>query len=399
MVLKKTIIFLFILIGTFSSCLDEGELTGDLIKNYHTDVKYTIEGQITNTPSKHHVIITSIGIKNDLVKNVGISDATVKITDNTNTWNFTELPQKGIYESDRYFAGKENVSYTLSITIKGKTYTATQTMPVADEINSAEFNALKRTGKETKHIFGMDRSAIWENVNTTSKEQVSILLTSTRGNHDIKNTHKRISFANPVPIENPGHFLNPNSGVYKTIRRYTLTSNYEKYMWSILSELGISGFGEYEPSSLASNFNNKEISGYFSAVSCKEYSVNKTIFLPRNLSVFDSQKQFKASYTNKGEFQLVFKPSGECELKGLGETLTGAYQIAKNEEILVYFKSNRFFKNLDDNLLRFYLTKLMKTTTIITPTEEIIRLDTYAHFKIENRTTLKSEDDVIWTSL
>ena len=63
-------------------------------------------------------------------------------------------------------------------------------MPAADEINSAEFNALKRTGKETKHIFGMDRSAIWENVNTTSKEQVSILLTSTRGNHDIKNTHK-----------------------------------------------------------------------------------------------------------------------------------------------------------------------------------------------------------------
>lgn len=408
MLLKKIkIIASLIVIATFSSCLDEEDITGDFIKDYHTDVKYTIEGQITTTPSKQHVIITSIGIKNDPTKNVGISGATVKVTDGTHTWNYTELPKSspkysamidgkigaGVYESNRYFAGKENVTYTLTVTIKGKTYTAKQTMPVADDINSQEFNALINTAKEEVHIFGMGKSAIWE-VDETPKDEIFIYLTE-RVAHSTKNTHNRIRITNPLPVTEPGYFIQPPSGYdYRILRRYTVTKEYEKYMWSVLSEMSISGFEDVEPSSLASNFNDKEISGYFSAVSCKEYNANKTSYLPRNLTVFNTQKQYKAQYTTEGEVKLILKPTGECELQGLGKKLIGAYEVADNKEILVYFTNK--YTNVDANLYDFYIKKLKKKSSWFAPTGEVIRSAMNAVFTIKNTTTVQSEDDVIW---
>lgn len=403
----KIVVTLFFILGIFSSCLEEEDITGEFIKDYHTDVKYTIEGQITTTPSKQHVIITRIGIRNDPTKNVGISGATVQVTDGMHTWKYTELPSsspkyramtngkisEGVYESDRYFAGKENVTYTMTVTIKGKTYTAKQTMPAADAINSQEFNALVNTAKEVVHIFGMDKSAIWE-VDETPKDDIFIYLTE-RTPYSTKNTHNRIRITNPLSVSEPGYFLQPYSGYdYRILRRYTVTKDYEKYMWSVLSEMGMKGFEDVEPSSLASNFNDKEISGYFSAVSCKEYYVDKTSFFPRNLTIFKTIKQYRAQHTSIGDVKLFLKPSGECELQGNGKNLLGVYEVANNKEILVYFTDK--YSSVDKNLFKFYETELKKKSSWFTPTGEVIRSATNAVFTIENSTTLKSEDDTTW---
>lgn len=403
----KILISLFVFVGVLQSCQEEDVDLNDFIKETSTNVKYTIEGQITTTPSKQHIIITQPASINNPENFQGVSNATVNVTDGVNTWNFTELPPnhikyetinsnpfetdiiRGIYESDTYFAGIENTTYTLTVVINGKTYTAQQTMPQADELSNFEFATLQSKNARVLDIFGMPKSAILE-VDETPKDEIAIFLAGRLNFHNRNNIEDVISTADET------HILATQSGYEsKTLRRYTITEDYKDYVWSIIAETRGKYNATVEPTTLASNFNDEEVSGYFSTVSVKEYDVNPTAFVAKNLSIFNVQKQYKANYASEGEIKIIFKPTGECELQGFGNTLKGAYEVENTNKIKVYFTD--MYNDVNTDLYNFYSAQLKQDSSIVLPSGEVLSRATHGYFTIENTTTIKSEDDVIWT--
>lgn len=395
-----TSIFSFLLL--ISSCNKDLDLD-DYVKDYTNKTKIVIEAQISTKPKKYHVIITKPANNINQPKSIeGVSGAKVTITDGINTWNFSELPKNhkkyedfespftakfnsGIYESDEYFAGKENKSYTLSVVSNGKTYTATSTMPISDNLTQKEFEILKNATERISDIFNTEKSAIFD-VNLLNRDAIKIALAGR------VNFHDRIAIDNISTNGNSSHILDN-----KLLHRYTMNNAYKKYVWSVLSKFRAKGINNYTAYHLPSNFNSEEVAGYFSTVSSKEYNISSSSFSARNLNIFNSNKQYKANYIGKGEVKIYFKSTGACELHNGGDVLYGAYEIENNHKVLAYFSNQ--FNAIDTSLYHFYEVNLKQAIVITPPPAPIpvYRSEEHCIFTIKNQQSIQSKDAILWT--
>ncbi|MGQ1787413.1 DUF4249 family protein [Saccharicrinis sp. GN24d3] len=405
----KILLFSFVWLALLlASCSDSLDLT-DFVKDYSTSVKYVIEAQITTTPSKHHVIITRPAGINKPQDFQGVSGAKITLSDGENTYRFKELPSKhpkyvvfnapysaklskGIYESETYFAGKESEEYTLTVEMDGKMYTAKQSMPVAEVMTSDEFSVLQNAGWYTTDVFGQAKSSIWK-TGRAAYDDVEIILEGRM------NFHKRASVDDHGSAWKEKDLLSSEGSI---LRRFTMTSDYQDYVWSVLSETRLQSLNNVRPVSLPSNFDSDEIAGYFSAVSCKEYEANPKSYQARNLSLFNSRKSFgvqyeKDKYSGDGRMKIEFSPLGDCELVSSSGKLYGAYEILNHKQILVYFTDK--YQEVPSDLYYFYDVIMKGAEVIETGFGTIYRSGVYAAIEIEGVSSLKTVDDKIWSAL
>lgn len=101
--------------------------------------RIVIEGEITNTATLPQVRISRSVNFSDSNSNPPVSGATVRLTDSTN--GLSALMQEtnpGVYTT-RVFNGVSRHTYHLDVTVDGKSYSVTSTMPVAVPLDSVTF--------------------------------------------------------------------------------------------------------------------------------------------------------------------------------------------------------------------------------------------------------------------
>ena len=119
--LIKTTLFL-LLVSFFYSCEKVIELKLDA-----EEIKYVIEGIITNKPGDCKVYVSQSRPFYENNQFTGISGVNVVVYDNGNAYPLTETGA-GIYEN-KQLNGMPGHVYELSVTINGESFTATCTMP------------------------------------------------------------------------------------------------------------------------------------------------------------------------------------------------------------------------------------------------------------------------------
>lgn len=116
-------LLLLTLLSTFLwSCEEVIEL-----KRTDNEVKYVIEGTITNEPGVCSVLISKTKNFKDDNQYIGVSGAVVKIENNGTTVTLPES-SPGVYKVST-INGRPGQTYLLTIAVDGKTFTASSTMP------------------------------------------------------------------------------------------------------------------------------------------------------------------------------------------------------------------------------------------------------------------------------
>src|SRR5689334_25431109 len=117
----KSLMF-FVMVISLYSCQKVIDL-----KLHDADIKYVVEGIITNEPGVCKVNLTQSKpfYENNIFP--GVSGATVTVKDNDVEYSLPET-QPGVYET-KLINGTPGHVYELSVTINGDVFTATSKMP------------------------------------------------------------------------------------------------------------------------------------------------------------------------------------------------------------------------------------------------------------------------------
>lgn len=248
------IIFVVLL---FSSC----EKVVDL-KLGTTEPKIVIESIFTDQNLRHTVLISNTANFDSGNKRIPVTGAVVTLKEeNGPTLSFTE-PTPGNYSSNRY-KGIPGKRYTLSVTLKGVTYTATSVMPMPVPIKSltqAELSFFGETQKivqvNYKDPFGIP-NFYFNRVFVNGGRRDNFSLDSDRftDGNEVKNN---------IFVNEPD--LVPGDAV--RIQMLTIDENVYRYLFSITQITG-NGGPPTTPANPNSNFNNGAL-GYFSASTSTE---------------------------------------------------------------------------------------------------------------------------------
>jgi hypothetical protein len=135
------------IILTFSSCEDVIDL-----KLNNAEPQIVIEADVVNNQNYQIVKISKTKNFTDNNSSVPLSNATVTIKEDGSsvTYNFTQL-SPGVYKSG-FFIGKPELKYTLQVTINGKTYSATSTMPKVVTLDSLSVTEVSFFNKKNKFV-------------------------------------------------------------------------------------------------------------------------------------------------------------------------------------------------------------------------------------------------------
>lgn len=378
-----------------------------MIKNKNNPIQYVIEGQISNLSKKQHIFISRPGLISGSKDYESVQNAIVEVSDGSQKWVFRELPKDspkyydlylpnspklvtgGVYESEKYFAGKPGVTYTLKVVIKGEEFTAKETMPENQPMSEEEFNMLKESGEWTSYIFGAKKNAIWKPLLSaaSSKENLDILIKGRINSFDrnyIGDTKGNVTSELIL------------SGRTKVIERYAPTFEYSNYIWSYIFGRGGSVVS-IEQNPHPSNFNNEKIAGYFSVLNCTPSKASTNRYENYTISYWNAPKNYTANYSKDGAFKLEMDANGQCSLTGKGETLTGSYDITNEKQMRVYFISRKTGKKKD--LLHFYEETLKQAEIYYSSDSTMFfyRSEDYAFFDLQADGNLKTPNGVIWS--
>jgi len=127
----------------FSSCTKEINI--DLNSS---DPKIVIEGDITDEPGPYFVKISKTVNFSEANNYPGVSNALVIVSDNTGTIDTLSDMGSGIYKTAK-IVGTPGNTYNLSVTIDGKSYSASSTMPAKVSLDSIRFNLFSGPGGST----------------------------------------------------------------------------------------------------------------------------------------------------------------------------------------------------------------------------------------------------------
>jgi hypothetical protein len=122
--MRYPIIYLILIV--FLTSLSACEKAIDL-KLKDTTPQYVIEGVLTNEPGGCKVLVSQTKKFTDDNTFNGVSGAQVSISNNGNTYNVIPTSQ-GVYQNST-LSGTPGQSYQLSVSINGKVFTGTCTMP------------------------------------------------------------------------------------------------------------------------------------------------------------------------------------------------------------------------------------------------------------------------------
>jgi hypothetical protein len=121
--------FLLVLVLSFSACEKVIE-----IKVHDTDIKYVVEGVITNQPGNNYVYVSRSRPFNEDNNFEQVGGARVMIKDNGQETVFTEI-SPGVYQSAA-LTGIPGHRYELSVNINNQVFTATSTMPAPVKLDT-----------------------------------------------------------------------------------------------------------------------------------------------------------------------------------------------------------------------------------------------------------------------
>ena len=392
----KNIFILLVLTFAFFACENRNENIDNFIKDKSSVTKYVIEGQVSTTSSRHHVVITK---PKELIGDQhfqGVSGAIVTLSDGTSHWTFSELAPEhlaykhlrftsGIYESNDYFRGFAGKTYTLTVTIDGKTYTAAETMPVAEKATETELAALPTIKGE--HAFGQSKAAIWSS-SPKNSDKFEIFLDTRLNFH----TKKETEGVHADKIHNFFGRLTGGNAV-----RYSITTEFADYVWAYFAETEWQGsVFSSESSKLPSNFNNPDVSGYFSCVSHTRYLIDGSFIRFQDTKTFTNKKSFEVNYTSEGAMKIEFYPEGNCVLRGLNQEMSGTYELIDDTNLTVHF--HRQYQKSASALYHLYRVNINGAIPGVDPaTGNMSYLDLRKlGFQYINNVGIKSADDKIW---
>jgi len=253
--------YLIILIAVFfSSCEKVIDLNLD-----QTTPKIVIESIFTDVSMRHTVSISNTANFDANNTKIPVSGATVTIKEeNGPTLTFTELTP-GSYTSTRY-KGIPGKKYTLSVTVNGKTFTASSIMPLPVAIKSLNQSELSFFGNTRKVVqlnykdpFGIPNYYYFRVfVNTVKRD--NFFLESDRFNDgkEVKNTF----FLNEPDLV---------KGDAVKVQMLTIDEKVYRYLFSITQITG-NGGPPMVPANPSSNFNNGAL-GFFSASTSTEQTL------------------------------------------------------------------------------------------------------------------------------
>lgn len=253
-------IYIILIVLLFSSC----EKVIDL-KLKETAPKIVIESILTDLNTRHTVSISYTTNFDDPNTKIPVSGASVVIKDENGTSvGFTEQTP-GNYLSTR-FKGISGNKYTITVTLNGKSYSASSIMPFPVPIKSLEQIELTFFG-ETRKIVQLnykDPSGIanfyYNRVFINNVKQSTFYVDSDRFNdgRDVKNT---------IFIDEPDLV----TGDVVNVQLLTIDENIYKYLFSITQITG-NGGPPTTPANPNSNFNNGAL-GFFSASTITNSSI------------------------------------------------------------------------------------------------------------------------------
>lgn len=253
--MKNLIIILIATITVLVSC----QKVIDIDLNT-ADPKYVIEGIVTKGETTHRVRITRTLNFDENKPFPTVDNAVVVISDNAGNAQTLTLVGPGIYEATN-FLGVEGRTYTITVTVDGKIFTAQSTMPQEVVLDSLEV---------LQFVFGLDTA------NLLVPKRLDQAGVENFYKYDIYQNSKRQDgiylqddqFSDGVQNEQPlfaGDFV---TGDTARVIMYCIDKPVYKYFFSIDANTGSTA----SPANPDSNFG-KECLGYFSARTQRERSI------------------------------------------------------------------------------------------------------------------------------
>jgi hypothetical protein len=251
--------YYFILTLLSALCLISCEKVIDVDLNT-ADPKYVIEGFVTKGETVHQVKITRTLNFDESVAFPAVDNAVVVISDNAGNSETLTLASPGIYKTSSLL-GVEGRTYTITVTVEGKVFTATSTLPTEVDFNGLDVIVFP---------FGVDtlRGLIPSRI-----DQAGV---ANYYQFDIFQNSKQIfgvnlqddQFSDGVQNEQP--IFGPDFLPGDTVRiiQYCIDKPVYKYLFSIAANTGSTA----APANPDSNFG-KSCLGYFSARTQKEQTV------------------------------------------------------------------------------------------------------------------------------
>lgn len=226
----------------------------------NSPTQIVVIGEVTNGPGPYTVSITSS--VNFSQPNVfpPVSGAQVFITDNHGLADTLTEVSPGNYNTHTYWQGLPGNSYTLSIVVSGKSYSAVSTMPMPVPLDSVSFQ--KSVGDNGKTqiqavINFQDPPDVAnyyqfkEKVNDTALTKIFIF-------QDRLSNGKYIT----QPLDNDSSALKIRDRL--SVSMYSIDENVFRYFYELRQLLNANPFNETTPANPDTNLSNGAL-GYFSA--------------------------------------------------------------------------------------------------------------------------------------
>ena len=255
--MKLIIAFLFLFALPFVSCQKVIEVS---VNNAAPQI--VINGEVTDQPGPYQISLTqSISYTADNVF-PAISGASVTIRDNMGLYDsLTETsPGTGVYATHSGWQGTPGNSYTLSVTVAGKTYTAVSTMPQPVNLDSVGFT-LEARGRASSIIdavpYFQDPPGIANYYEFTETINGALL-------HSILIFDDRLSDGKYISEPIRDDSSNLQVGYQLAFSMYCIEQNVYQYLFELEQIVDQNGFSSVSPSNPDTNLSGGAL-GIFSA--------------------------------------------------------------------------------------------------------------------------------------
>ncbi len=249
--------FLTLVIFTQTSC----EKVIDIDLN-ESDVKYVVEGVVNKDSLIHTVKITKTQKFDEATNFPTVDNALVTITDNLGNSTTLTFISNGIYQTSNYL-GVEGRIYTISVTVDGKSFSASSTMPYNIPIDSLTLEEFSFGPTPVSYLIAnrIDSAGI-KNYYNFNLFKNGDLISGIFLQDD--------QFADGVEILQPIFGGDYESGDTAVLEMMCIDANVYKYFYTLSINAG--GTGGAVPANPVSNFGSSCL-GYFSAQTFQRKSI------------------------------------------------------------------------------------------------------------------------------
>lgn len=161
----KIVALVFLLLSCEKEKISISELN---LSNAGLTYEIAVDGFISTEKNPCQLTLSQPVSISDSVHYIPVTNAIVTLTDGSNVYYFELIDSSGIYASFDSIAGSVGYTYTLEIRYNGKSYTASDAMPAADDGFNFPVNEIFSYPEENRteffvleHNFGYDKPLVW----------------------------------------------------------------------------------------------------------------------------------------------------------------------------------------------------------------------------------------------